>query len=170
MSSKDNDEECVMHSKGNSIETMINDKADEVIEERFESLLDKYQIGLETSMRGGDFIFDCVHLLYYKCHKINPSQGGSQIESPDYIKNKKATINPINKEDNKCFQFSVTIVLNHEEINKEPQRTKNIKTFVSKYNQEGIKYHQKKMIGKSLKKIKIAVNVLYAKNEKTYPA
>ena len=42
---------------------MINDKADEVIEE--------YQIGLETSMKGSDFIFECVYLLYYKCHKIN---------------------------------------------------------------------------------------------------
>ena len=48
---------------------MINDKADEVIEELFESFVNSFQIGLETSIRGSDFIFDCVHLLYYKCHK-----------------------------------------------------------------------------------------------------
>ena len=58
-----------MHSKGDKMEIMINDKADEVIEERFESFVNSYQIGLETSMRGSDFIFDCVHLLYCKCHK-----------------------------------------------------------------------------------------------------
>ena len=29
---------------------------------------------------------------------------------PDWIKNKKATINPINKKDNKCFQYVVTVV------------------------------------------------------------
>ena len=60
-----------MHSKSDNIEIMINDKPDEVIEERFESLFNAYQIGLETSIRGNDFIFDCVNLLYYKCHKTN---------------------------------------------------------------------------------------------------
>ena len=54
-----------MHSKSNYIEIMINDKADEVIEELFQSLLSRYRIGLETSMKGSDFIFDCVHLIYY---------------------------------------------------------------------------------------------------------
>ena len=43
---------------------MIHDNADEVIEELSESLLNRYQIGLEKSMRGGDSIFNYVHLLY----------------------------------------------------------------------------------------------------------
>ena len=76
MSSKDTDEECVMHSKRNDIEIMINDKADEVIEALFQSILSRYQTPLETSiksMKGSAFIFDCVHLLYYKCHKIKPN-------------------------------------------------------------------------------------------------
>ena len=59
-----------MHSESDNIETMINDKADEIIEEHFESRLNRYQIRLETSMVVSDSIFDCVHLLYYKCHKI----------------------------------------------------------------------------------------------------
>ena len=48
ISSKDNDEERVMHSKSDNKEMMINDKKDEVIEEIFRSLLSRYQIGLET--------------------------------------------------------------------------------------------------------------------------
>ena len=48
MSSKDNDEECVMHSKNDKIEIMVNDKTDEVIEELFKSLHSRYQTGLET--------------------------------------------------------------------------------------------------------------------------
>ena len=48
---------------------MINNKADKVTEELFQSLLFRYKIRLETSMGGSDFIFDCVHLLCYKCHK-----------------------------------------------------------------------------------------------------
>ena len=39
---------------------MINDQADEVIEELFGSLISRYQIGLETSMKDGNFIFNCV--------------------------------------------------------------------------------------------------------------
>ena len=68
---------------------MINDGADEVIEEIFHSLLSRYQIGLETLMKSNDLIFHCVHLLYYKCHEINSKQGGSYISYLDWIKNKK---------------------------------------------------------------------------------
>ena len=60
-----------MHSKSNNIEFMSHDNENEVVDELFESLLSKYQIGLEISMRGRDFIFDLVQLLIYKCHKIN---------------------------------------------------------------------------------------------------
>ena len=68
ISSKNNDDECVIHSRSDNIEIMINDKADEVIEV-FHSLLSRYQIGLETSMKGSDFVFNCVHLLNYVCHE-----------------------------------------------------------------------------------------------------
>ena len=54
---KDVDEECVMRSKGDNTEIMVNDKAGEVVEE----LLSRYQTGLGTSMRGSEFVFDCAH-------------------------------------------------------------------------------------------------------------
>ena len=54
--------------------------------DNFLSLLSKYQISLETTMRSGDFVFDCVNLMYYKCHKISFNRGGSYIDSPDYLK------------------------------------------------------------------------------------
>ena len=92
-----------MDSKNNKIEIMINDTADEVIGELLQSRLSSYRIGLETSMKYTEFVFDFVHLLYYKYHKINPNQGGSYLNTLNWIKNKKATINPVNKKDNKCF-------------------------------------------------------------------
>ena len=57
--------------------------SNEVFDNFFESLLSRYQIGLETSMKGSDFIFDSVQQLYYKFHKINFRRGGSYIDSPD---------------------------------------------------------------------------------------
>ena len=47
MSSKDNGEECVMHSMSRNIEIMLYDKLDEVLEELFQSLLFRYQIGYQ---------------------------------------------------------------------------------------------------------------------------
>ena len=47
-------------------------------------------------MKGSEFVFNCVHLLHSKRHKINPTCGGSYIDSPDWIKNKKAAKDPIN--------------------------------------------------------------------------
>ena len=87
----------------------------------FDSLKNRYQNNLE-SKKGTEFIFDYVHLLYYKCHKINPNCGGSYIDSSDWIKNEKATIDPINKNDNKCFQYVVTVSLTHEKIAKHAER------------------------------------------------
>ena len=92
---------------------MINDEANEVIKQLFDLLKNRYQNNFE-SMKGSEFGFDYVHLLYYKCYKINANRGGSYIDSPDWIKSKKATTNPINKKDNKCFQYAVTVALNHE--------------------------------------------------------
>ena len=65
---------------------MINDKADEVTEEAFESLFSRYQFGLETRMRCSDFIFDYIDSLYYKDHKINLKHGGSNIDSPIWVR------------------------------------------------------------------------------------
>ena len=73
------------------------------------------------SVGGSEFVFDCVQLLYNKCHKINldhMDHAGSYIDSPDWIKNKKATINPINEKYKKCFQYDVIVVLNYEQIKK----------------------------------------------------
>ena len=70
ISSKDNHEERVKHSKSDKTEIMINDRTYEVIKEPFQSLKNRCQNILET-MKGSDFLFDYVHFLYYKCHKKN---------------------------------------------------------------------------------------------------
>ena len=82
-----------MDSKSDNIEIMMNDEADEVIKEFFDSFKNRYQNNLE-SIKGSEFVFDYVHLLYYECHKINLNRGGSCIDSPDWIKNKKSNNKP----------------------------------------------------------------------------
>ena len=113
ISSIDRDEEHLIHSKSDHVETMINDKAGEVIKEPFDSLKNRYKNNLE-SIKDSDFVLDYVHLLYYKCHKINLNRG-----SPYWI-------NPMNKV-SKCYQYAVTVALNHDEIKKDQQRIVTIK-------------------------------------------
>ena len=132
-----------MHSKSDNIKIIISDEVDEFIKKLFHSLKNRYQNNLQ-SMGGSEFVFDYVQLLYNKCEKINLNHGGSYTDSPDWIKKKKTTINPINKKDNKCFQYTVTVALNYEEIKKDPQRITNTKPFINKFNWEGINYPSEK--------------------------
>ena len=74
---------------------MIYDETDEVIKVLFDSLKDGDKKKLEF-MNGSEFVFNYIHECY-KCHKPNLSCGRSSIDSPDWIKNKKATISAINK-------------------------------------------------------------------------
>ena len=60
--------ECVIHSKSDDIEIMISDEADEVLKELSDSLKNRYQNNLE-SMKGSEFVFDHVRLLYYNIIK-----------------------------------------------------------------------------------------------------
>ena len=58
-----------MHAKSDNIEIMINNEADEVIKELFKSLKKLYQNNLE-SIKGSEFIFNYVRLLYYNKYKL----------------------------------------------------------------------------------------------------
>ena len=78
----------------------------------FKYFFEKYQEGLEKKMKGSNFVFENVDLLYYSLHKISLNRSGSYIDSTDWIKHKRATINPKRK-DNKCFRDAITAALNH---------------------------------------------------------
>ena len=90
-------------------------------------------------MKGSSFIFESADLLYYHLHKISLNRGGSYIDTLDWIKNKKATINPKNK-GNECFKYVITAALNHEKIGKDPQRISKIKPFINNYNWKVIEF------------------------------
>ena len=91
ISSKDSDETRTMHAKSNNVEIMMGSETDETIKELFKSALQRYQEGLKESMRGSEFIFDIVDALYYDLNEISLSRGGSYVDSPKWLKKKKAT-------------------------------------------------------------------------------
>ena len=77
ISSKDVEEERVMHSRSNNIKFTPYNDVSEVVDELFDSLRSKYHENLEKSMGESDYIFDSVQLMCYKCHKVNFRCGGS---------------------------------------------------------------------------------------------
>ena len=162
ISSKDYDEIRTMHTKSNNVDIMMGSETDEIIEELFNSFLQKYQEGLEESMKGSAFVYDSVDALYYNLNKINLSRGGSYIDSPKWLKNKKATKNPKNSND-KCFQYALTVALNYEQIKNHPERISKIKIFINHYKWKDIDFplHSKDWKKFESNNESIALNILY---------
>ena len=157
----DSDETRIMHTRSDNEEIMTGSDTDEIIEKLFESFLQRYEQNLEEKMKGSDFEFDGVNFLYYDFDKISLNKGGSYIDSPKWIKNKKSTINPKDN-DYKCFQYAVTLALNLNKINKHPQRVSKIKPFIDQYNWSDIDFPS---TSKDWKKFElnneIALNILH---------
>ena len=162
ISSKDSNETLTMNTKSNSVEIMMGSETDEIIEERFESLLQLYQKNLGESRRGSESLYDSVDSLYYNLNRISLSKGGSYIDSPKWLKNKKATINPKNN-DGKCFQYALTVAVNYEQIEKDPQRISKIKPLIDKYNWREIDFpsHSKDWKKFESNNKSIALNILF---------
>ena len=89
-------------------------------------------------MKGSNYVFERVELLEYHFHKISLNRGGLYIPSPEWIKNKKASINPFNENDKVCFVYAILIALNHNDIANNPQRVENLILFIKNYNWLGI--------------------------------
>ena len=83
------DETRIMYTKSDNIEIMFGDDNDDIIEQIFESLLQKFEENLQNKMRGSEFEFDDVNFLYYNFNKTSINRGGSYIDSPKWLKDKK---------------------------------------------------------------------------------
>ena len=121
ISFKDSDAAQNKQTKSDNIKIMMGSEPDDIINQLFESLLRRYQEGLEEKMKRSDFVPDSVDLLYHHLHKISLKRSKSYIDSPKWLKNKKTTINPKNNDD-KCFQYAIIAALNREEIKNHPER------------------------------------------------
>ena len=134
-----------MHTKSINEEFINGSDRDEIIKELFKSFLQRYQENLQEKMKGSDFAFDGVNYLYYNFNKISISRGGSYIDSPKWLKDKKSTVNQKNNGNN-----------DH------PERTSKIKPFIDQYNWKDIDFPA---TSKDWKKFElnneIALNILY---------
>ena len=115
----------------------------------------------KKKMRESDFEFDGINFFYYNFNKTSIYRGGSYIDSPKWLKDKKSTINPKNNE-HKSFQYATTLALNFDNINNHPEKISKIRPFIDQYNWKDIGFPP---TNKDWKKIElnnnVALNILY---------
>ena len=102
-------------------EIRSGNETNSIVRRLLKSFLTNYQNEEKILRIGSNFVFESVNLLSYHIHKTTLKRGKSYIKSPKWILNKKATINPKNK-DNKCFQYSITVAFNHQNIENHPEK------------------------------------------------
>ena len=139
VSSNDTGEIHTIFEWSDNEEIRLGNETDDIIKRLINFFLNNYQKEEIILRNGSNFVFESVDLLSYHIHKTSLKRGKSYIKSPEWLINKRATINPKNK-DNKCFQYSITVALNHQNIENHPERISNIKPFIDKYNWKGIDF------------------------------
>ena len=136
----DKEKSHTFHVKSDNAEiTQATDTSD-IINELIDSFFTQYQRKEQILKGGSDYIFDSVDILGIHFHNIRLRRGRSYIKAPDWMFSKKATINPKNTKDNKCFQYRITVALNHKEIGKDPQIISKIKPHINKHNWKDINF------------------------------
>ena len=151
-----------MHTKSHNVEIMMGNETDDIIKELFKSLLQKYQEGLKQSIKESKFAFDSIDLFHYHLPKINLKRSGSYVDSPKWPKNKKSN-NKSKSNDDKCFQYALTVALNYQNIKEDLQRMSEIKHFIGQYNWKEVDFpsHQNDWKKYEQSNKSIALNVLF---------
>ena len=85
-----------MNSKSDNVEIMMGSETGDIIDELFETFLQKKKT--EEEMKGSKFVFESVDLLYYSINKTILRRGRSYVKPPKWLKNKRATMT-----NDKCF-------------------------------------------------------------------
>ena len=137
---------------------MGSDK-DNIIDGLFKTLL-----GETSSNNGSEFIHESFGLLHYYVHKIDLKRGGnSYIKSPQWLKNKRATINPTNEKYDSCFQYAITVALYYQNIKRDHQRISKIIPFINQYNRRNIYFPSEQKNWKIFERNNktIALNILF---------
>ena len=134
MHTTDRDKNQTFYVKSDNVEIRIASNTNDVITILFESFLNNYQKEEQILRNGGNYTFESVDILGIHFHNRKLKRASTNIDSPRWIKNKHARINPKNIKVNECFKYAIIAALHHQEIGKDPQRISKHKPFINNYN------------------------------------
>ena len=147
ISSKDTGETQTIYTLCNNVSIMRGRDTNDIFKKLFGSFLHGYQEKLKI-IKGSNFVFESVYLMDYKLHGVRLKRGGSYIKSPEWLENKKAITNPKNENDDECFRWSTTCMLNYNEITK-----KEFENIFRNVKHKDKDFSSRKETGKILSKI-----------------
>ena len=152
----------LIYNRSDAIEFMNGSETEEIIEFLYRSLLQNYNDTLQEKMKGFDFVYSGINYFYYDLNMVSICKGASYIESPKWLKDKKATVNKKN-DDFKCFQYAITLALNFDKISNHLERVAKLKSFIDNYNWNNINFpsNRKDWNRFEVNNENIALNILY---------
>ena len=105
ISTNDTGEIRTFYVRSDNEEIRSGNETPEIISKVIKSFLSSYQDEEGILRNGCNFLFESVDLLAVRIHETNLERGKSYIKSPEWTLNKRATINPKNKDNNVfCIQ------------------------------------------------------------------
>ena len=109
------------HTKSENIKCLPLSNTDDILNKLLTSFYKNYQEDIQLCRTSSSFVYESVEELNIHFHKVDLRRGASFIPTPDWLKNKKATINPNNTKDAYCFMYAATIALYHKELGSNPE-------------------------------------------------
>ena len=130
-----NKDRIKFYVKSDNIECLPSDNTDEVLDELITSLRKSYDEEILFCRTSSNYAYESIENLDMHFNKIDLSRASSFLPTYEWIRNKKCTINPQNKNGIYWFKYSIAISLYHRELGSNPERiNKRIEEFTSRFN------------------------------------
>ena len=160
----DKNDIITLYVKSKNIICISSDDTSIIVDELLESLSKYYHEKSMIARTDSSYIFHSVHELNIHFRIVDLKRTGTYIQSPKWLVDKKATVNPKNTKDNYCFAFASTIAIFHSELKKPLERilSKHIE-YTDKLNFNGINFPASKHDYKVFEKNNdtIALNIFF---------
>ena len=151
-------------SCSDNIISMPSNNTNEIVNRLLASLHKKFDDDLVLSRESSSFVYESVEECNIHFHKIDLRRGASFIDTPEWLKNEKATINPQNTNNAYCFMYAIAIALFHEVLGNNPGRiSKKLIEYVNAFNWHDIAFpatYDDYVLFEKLNDV-VALNILY---------
>ena len=152
-------------SRSDNVICLPSTNTNEILEQLLTSLYDKFNDDLQLSRESSSFVFESVEECNIHFNKIDLRSGASFIDTfIDWLKHKKATINPQNIDDVYCFMYAIDIAMYHSEFGKNPGRiSQNLRLHTDIFNWHDINFPASYEDYATFERLnsEVALNILY---------
>ena len=151
-------------SRSGNVFCMPSSNANEILGHLLTSLLQKFQDDLQLSRESSSFVYESVEECNIHFDRLGLRRGALFIDTPEWLKRKKATINPQNVNNVYCFMYAATIALYHIDLGNNSGRiSKKLDILVHGFNWRDIDFPASYKDYATFERLNsnVALNVLY---------